>query len=165
MNQKETFKDISGFEGLYQISNQGTVKSLWFNKEKILKAGIDSYGYCVVYLYKNNKRHVKKVHQLLAMAFLNHKPDGHRIVVDHKNNIKTDNRIENLQIITHRENLSKDKKNKSSQYTGVNWAKYANKWRSQIRINGKIKHLGYFTDEYEAHIAYQTELKNIILCK
>jgi ribosomal protein L15E len=72
------------------------------------------------------------------MAFLNHTPCGYKIVVDHiDNNIKTDNRLENLQLITQRENVSKDIKNTSSKYIGVCWHKKAKKWRSSIQINGK----------------------------
>ena len=43
------------------------------------------------------------------MAFLNHKPNGNKLVVDHINNVKTDNRLSNLQIITQRKNTSKDR--------------------------------------------------------
>jgi hypothetical protein len=94
------------------------------------------------------------------MAFLNHKPDGtNKIVVDHINNIKTDNRLVNLQLISQRENTSKDKKNGTSQYTGVCWKKSKNKFEAQININNKYKYLGLFTDEYEAHLAYEKALK------
>lgn len=167
---KEVWKDVPEFEGIYQVSNLGNVKSIsrkifvnggsYVRKGKILNQFLDR-GYPKVHLYKNGKGKVWKVHQLVAMSFLNHKPNGMSLVVDHKNNIKNDNRLENLQIITQRENISKDQKNKSSKYTGVCWVKQQNKWLSQIRTNGKDKHLGYFTDEYEAHLAYQTELKNL----
>ena len=157
---KEIFKDVIGFKGHYQVSNLGRVKSVKFNKEKILKPGFDSNGYYIVNLCKNNKRYVKKIHQLVAMYFLDHNPNGMVIVVDHKNNIKTDNRLENLQIITNRQNTSKDKIG-SSKYTGVCWSKDRNKWLSQIYINGKGKYLGLFENELDASIAYQNELKNI----
>jgi hypothetical protein len=160
MNKKEVFKDIKGFEGIYQVSNLGRVKSLKFNKEKILKAG-DSNGYCTVDLWKNKKRYSKHVHKLVAMAFLDHEPNGYKLVVDHVNNVRTDNRVENLQIITPRKNTSKDRKKGTSKYIGVYWSKHASKWHSQIQINGKRKYLGLFTDEYEAHLSYQNELKNI----
>ena len=161
MKKKEVFKDVIGFEGVYQVSNLGNIKSLKFGKEKILKGRIHSNGYRAINLCKNSKTYTKKVHQLVAMSFFNHEPNGMSLVVDHVNNIKTDNRVENLQIITSRQNSSKDRKNKTSKYTGVWWHKPLNKWLSQIRINGKSKHLGYFDDEYEASKAYQTELKNL----
>jgi hypothetical protein len=85
---------------------------------------------------------------LVAMAFLNHKPDGtHKIVVDHINNNKLDNRVVNLQLISQRENLSKDRKDGTSKYVGVCWKKSRNKWQVDIKIDGKRKYLGLFTDE------------------
>jgi hypothetical protein len=170
---EEIFKDILGYEGLYQVSNFGNVKSLsremdngkrkCISKERILKFGNDgTRGYLNVKLFKGNTKKTIKVHQLVAMAFLGHISDGsHKIVVDHINNIKTDNRAENLQLLTNRENSSKDKKNGSSQYTGVYWCNYYNKWHSRIYLNGKKKHLGYFTSEIEAHEAYQKALSEI----
>ena len=100
-------------------------------------------------------------HQLVAIAFLGHKPDGYILVVDHINDIKTDNRVENLQIVTARFNVYKTQKKYSSQYKGVCWHKYTKKWQASIYINGKIKYLGLFIDENEAHLTYQNALKNI----
>ena len=164
----EIFKDIQGFEGLYQVSNLGRVKSLARKsligrvlKERILKPSVIGRGYLSVCLRKEGKNHVKNVHQLMAIAFLGHTPNGNKIVVDHRNNDKTNNKLSNLQLISHRENVSKDKKGCSSKYTGVNWSKRANKWRANIIIKGKQEHLGYFNDELEAAKAYQNALKNI----
>lgn len=171
MKVQEIFKDIPNYEGLYQVSNLGRVKSLQRNvnhfkgglkvvKEKILKEDLSKVGYSCFRLSKNNKVKKFTVHQLMAITFLNHIPCGYDLVVDHINNIKTDNRLENLQIITQRQNSSKDK-NGTSKYTGVYWFKESKKWRCQIRIKGKLKDLGLFTDEYKAHLAYQEELKKI----
>lgn len=145
----------------YEVSNLGNVKSLKFNKERILKALNDGKGYLTVSLLKNGKEKRKKIHQLVAMAFLNHIPNYNSIVVDHINNIPKDNRLENLQLITHRQNTSKDRKNGTSRYTGVGWNKDIKKWKSVIYIKGKYKHLGYFKCEIEASKAYQEALKNI----
>lgn len=157
----EIWKAIPGYDN-YQVSNLGNVKSLRFGREKILKAHIDSNGYCRLPLYKDKKIKLYRVHQLVAMAFLKHKPDGTlKIVVDHVNDNKTDNRLENLQLTTNRYNAYKTQGNYSSKYKGVCWAKNQNKWIVSIRINGKSKHLGYFIDEYEAHLEYQKALKEI----
>ena len=67
----------------------------------------------------------------------------------------------NLQRTNQRVNASKDKKGGTSKYIGVSWYKITNKWVSKIEINGKIKHLGYFTDEKEAAQAYINELNKI----
>jgi hypothetical protein len=162
---KEIFKDIPNYEGTYQVSNLGNVKSLGnekTRKERILKPADNGHGYYRVNLCKEGKKKTMKVHVLVAMAFLNHNPDGtHRICVDHINNNPLDNRVENLQLISQRENTSKDKKG-SSKYTGVSWHKRHNKWMVSIAINGKSKHLGYFTDEYEAHLTYQNKLNEIL---
>ena len=158
---KEVFKDVPGYEGLYQVSNLGNVKSLRFRKEIILKTRKSKHGYLSVILYKYVKPKTIKVHQLVAMAFLNHTPCGFKKVVNHINFDKTDNILENLEVITHRKNTNLKHFKNSSKYVGVHWAKDANKWKCLIHVNGKQKYLGYFTDELEASNAYQKELKQI----
>ena len=167
----EIWKDVVGYEGVYQVSNLGNVKSLprlvkrkhlVLLKEKILKPGTSSGGYFIVILRKEMNSKVKKIHQLVAITFLNHKVDKHKIVVDHINNNPQDNRVENLQLITARENCSKDRINTSSKYTGVTWDKSKNKWTSQIQINKKQLHLGRYKTELEAHQAYQNKLKTLL---
>jgi len=160
----EIWKDIKDYEGLYRVSNLGRIKSLKFGKERILKGTKNFHGYSLVALYKDGKTKTITVHQLVAMAFLSHKPCGYKLVVDHINTVKTDNRLQNLQLITHRENLSKDKRwslKYTSKYTGVFWYKPSQKWRAEITINGKTKYLGYFKTELEAHQAYQSKLETI----
>ena len=169
--QEEIFKDIPGYEGLYQVSNIGNVKSLsrsWVTgkgnlvttKIKLLLKCIDD-GYYSVSLCKDNNKKKYKVHQLVAMAFLNHTPCGFDLVIDHINDIKTDNRLENLHIVTQRYNSHKTQDKYSSQYKGVCWHKKNNKWQSRITINDKRKHLGYYDCELKAHLAYQNELNKI----
>ena len=171
--QQEEFRPVPGYEGLYEVSNFGTVKSLEREflirghypsiiKERILKPSLmGSVGkkYYGLGLYKNDKGKNMKIHILVAMAFLGHKPDGYKIVVDHIDNNRLNNNLTNLQLISQRENVSKDKKNGASQYSGVTWHKATNKWRSQIRIGDKRKQLGLFISEEEAHEAYQNALK------
>ena len=96
------------------------------------------------------------------MAFLNHEPCGMKIVVDHINyNIK-DNRLVNLRLITNRENTSHRKKKGSSKYTGVCWHKQNLNWVAYIQVKGKNISLGSYKTEYEAHLAYQKALKELI---
>jgi hypothetical protein len=166
--ENENWKDIIGYEGLYQISNIGNVKSLNFRntkKEKILKKsliGPKRKQYFAVCLYKNPKQKVIKIHSLVANAFLNHSYNKtNKIVVDHINNNTLDNSLENLQLITHRENSSKDRKNKTSKYVGVCWCKLNKKWKATININKKSKYLGLFKDEFEAHLTYINKVKEI----
>ena len=173
---EEIWVDIKDYEGLYQISNMGRVKSLeryvknginsgFFLKGIIRKPKVNNYGYYQIWLSKESKKKIYTIHQLVAIYFLNHTPNGLTIVVDHINGIKTDNRVENLQLVTTRENTStcyrKDKKTFSSKYVGVSWKKRDNKWQSAIQINGKTKHLGYFDNELDASNAYQNKLKEV----
>lgn len=158
---KERFKDIKGYDGDYQVSNLGRVKSLKFGKEKILKICIGSNGYLLVSLCKNGKINTFSIHRLVADTFLQ-KPRGWDIVVDHINNDRLDNRLNNIQWITHRENNSKDRKPGTSKYTGVYSEKNRSKWRSRITIDGVKKDLGYFKTELEASQAYQNKLKDVL---
>jgi len=159
--QKEIWKDIPSYEGLYQVSNLGQVKSLRYNREKILKPALNSRGYLLVNIYLNKKLESFLVHQLVAIAFLNHKKCGYKKVVDHLNDIKTDNRLENLQLVTARFNCYKTQGTYSSKYKGVHFHKHSNKWQVRIRLGDKRISLGYFKDEHDAHLAYQNKLKEI----
>ena len=166
---QEIWKDIKGYEGLYKVSNLGRVKSVErvckskfgsFRRvsEKIRKVVIGNTGYYEVTLNKKGKRKTFKIHQLVAINFLNHKPCGYNLIVDHINNDQLDNKVENLQITTQRVNASKDRKNKTSKYTGVSFNKGTNKWISRITISGSEVYLGLFNCETSAHLAYQKVL-------
>jgi hypothetical protein len=156
----EIWRKIEGFE-YYEVSNLGMIKSLKFGKEKILKPGKNRGGYFTVNLSKDKIPKCKTIHQLVAIAFLNHKPCGLNLVVDHKNDDKTDNKVENLQIVTQRFNTRKTQGKYSSKYKGVCLNKALNKWISTIRINGKNIHLGLFNTELEASETYQNKLAEI----
>ena len=159
--QEETYKDIPCYERVYQISTLGNVKSLKWNKERVLKPCPNKDGYYTLNLSKKGKCSLKKVHQLMAITYLDHNPCGMKKVVNHINFNRQDNRIENLEIITHRENTNRKHLNSSSKYTGVHWNKSAKRWQSRISINSKTVHLGYFKDEIKAHKRYLKELKKI----
>ena len=161
----EIWKDIPGYEGLYQVSDLGNVKSLNYNgtkKEKLLNLLGKKMTYYSVTLYKNNKTHRRTIHSLVAEVFLKHVACGHKIVIDHINNNPKDNRVGNLQVVTQRFNCKKNQSIYSSQYKGVNWDKASDKWVSRIEINRKAIFLGRFKTELEAHQAYQNKLKEII---
>lgn len=157
----EIWKSVKGYEGLYDVSNLGNVISLRFNKKKVLKQQINGGGYFHVILCFKRDMKTRTVHQLVAESFLNFTQNGHNLVVNHKNFIKTDNRVENLEIVTQRENANKKHIKSYSKYTGVTWHKNNKKWISQIVINGKLNFLGVFTNEIEASNAYQLALKNL----
>jgi len=168
----EIFRDIKGYEGSYQISNYGSVKSLerkktWSDgrkrtiQERIRKQYVHKGGYSIITLVLNNKRKTHYTHQLVAKAFLNHNNESRKIIVDHIDNDKRNNKLDNLQIITQRENVSKDKIGGSSEFVGACWHKSSKKWRAAIRNGDKRFYLGNFKTELDAHNAYQTELEKI----
>ncbi len=156
----EKWKDIKGYEGSYQVSDLGRVKSIKFNKEKMLSKTKLSNGYLRVSLCKDGKSKTKTIHSLVAESFLNHKSNMN-IVVDHINNVKTDNNLSNLQIISQRVNSSKDRKNKYSNYIGVTWHKNDKRWQSSIVVDGNQLYLGYFQSEHRASIAYNFALTQL----
>ncbi len=163
MSQSEIWRDVPNYEGMYKVSNLGRVKSLkrkGVTQDKVLTPAL-SGGYLSVSFTKNDVRKTMFNHRLVAYAFLNHKPSGMDLVVNHINLDKTDNRLENLEIVSSRENSNKKHLDSISKYTGVTWHYKLKKWKATIWINRKNKHLGYFDNEIDAHNAYQKKLKEI----
>ena len=108
--EKEVWRDIPNYEG-YQVSNLGRVKSLeridargHRVNEKILKPSITRNGYYLIGLYKNLIQKVYYVHRLVWIAFNGQIPEGYE--VNHINEIKSDNRLSNLNLMTHKENMN-----------------------------------------------------------
>ena len=164
MNQKEVWKDVKNYEGLYQVSNLGRVKSLKRKgclADRILKPSLTS-GYYAVGLSSNGKPVNMYVHQLVAEGFLNHTiGESRSVVVDHINNNPLDNNLGNLQVVSQRTNTSKDRSGGRSKYVGVSWNEKANKWRATIWVVSKRIHIGLYKKEIEASQAYQTKLKTL----
>ena len=156
MNSKE-IKPIPDYND-YKVSNSGVVYSFKRGSSKVMKLAKDKYGYLRVGLMKNGKEKKFRVHQLVATAFLNHKIDGHNICVDHVNNIKSDNRVENLQLLSNRDNINKSI---NSKYAGVSYYKSLNKFRARTKANGKYIHIGYYSSQIEASNAYSNFIQNI----
>ena len=107
------------------------------------------------YYYVKVEGRMKSWHRLIFEHFNGIIPSGFQ--VDHINNIRTDNRITNLQLLSAADNTRsclKYKRNTSG-YPGVCWHKGKQKWLAGIRINGKHKHLGYFNDKLEASEAFK----------
>lgn len=98
----EIWRNIKNYEGLYQVSNLGRIRSLKYNKVKLLKTNINSDGYYNVKLYKDGVTKSFRVHRLVWETFNGDIPEG--MQVNHINEIKTDNKIENLNLLTPREN-------------------------------------------------------------
>lgn len=104
LDNKEIWKDCKGYEGKYQISNLGRIWSV--KRQQYMKPQKDTCGYLRIQLYtKNGKLRTEKVHRLVALAFIDN-PDG-KPEVNHINHVRDDNRVENLEWVTHKENSNK----------------------------------------------------------
>lgn len=105
--EQEEWRDIEGFEGLYQVSNYGRVKSLsreifngkgyYMSHEKLLKPNVLAKGYLQIELKKDKQRHLFQVHRLVAYAFIPNPSPSDFNQVNHINGNKQDNRVENLE--------------------------------------------------------------------
>jgi hypothetical protein len=115
---QEIFKDVVGYEGLYQVSNLGNVRSLRYHKFKLLNLRKSIYGYTLVDLYSNKIKRTFNVHRLVAITFIDN-PNNKR-EVNHINGIKHDNRLENLEWNTREENREHAKKTGLINNKGVN---------------------------------------------
>ena len=143
------WKRITGFQ--YYVSSTGLIK----NKVGVtLNNHQDTRGYQIAFLYKEGKRFCLKVHRLVYQAFKGDLKKGY--VIDHINNNPLDNRVENLQQITQRQNANKNPSslNPTSSYPGVSWDSKNKKWVAQIKKRKKHYFLGRFSDELEASKAY-----------
>lgn len=124
----EIWKDIENYEGMYQVSNEGNVKSLareieWrgsirHQPERLLKPRTDRHGYLCVILCKDNNRKALLVHRLVANAFIDN-PDN-LPQVNHKNEDKTNNRVENLEWCTCKQNINHGTRNQRCSEANTN---------------------------------------------
>lgn len=140
---KEIWKDIEGYEGKYQISTFGRVKSLYYHngtEQRILKQRDNRSGYLIVNLYKNghNKGNLKTVHRLVAEAFIpnpEHKPQ-----INHKDENKTNNRVENLEWCDNRYNFLYSAERHPERYKNRKYTKRKNgNGRNGVRNSYKHK--------------------------
>lgn len=129
---EEIWKDIKGYEGLYQVSNLGRVKHLEFarpnpltggvsiTKERILKQRLTPFGYHAVLLSKNGKKQWHFVHRLVAEAFISNPDPDNLPIINHKDENKVNNCVDNLEWCDHLYNSNYGTRNKRLSKTKTN---------------------------------------------
>ena len=168
----EIWKDVKNYEGCYQVSDLGRIRSLdrevnhnWggkcIKKGKVLTPKSGGKDYLIVSLSKNNRSRTRTVHQLVAIAFKGHTPCGYKLVVNHKDLDTFNNKASNLEIVTSRKNTDRKHLKSTSKYVGVYWIKDRSHWCASIVSNGKQKYLGSYKKEIDAHESYQKALKEL----
>lgn len=118
----EIWKDITDYEGLYKVSNQGRLKRFYkYGKEKILKPTKMNCGYLVAHLYKNGVDEKKLVHRIVAETFL---PNPLNLSeVNHKDEDKTNNIVENLEWCDRSYNVNYGDRNRKVSKRNINGIK------------------------------------------
>lgn len=176
---EEIWKDIKGYEGLYQVSNLGRVRSLehyrktdtggYIQKGRILKQEtIKGQGYCQVKLSKNGKTKRFRVHRLVLEAFVPNTMN--KPYINHINAIRNDNRVDNLEWCTqsenvkHSYNLGNSKspaywKNKGKE---MYWLK--KKWKKVIQYDKNMNFINEFVSITEAQEKTSINKSNIVQC-
>ena len=161
---EEIWKPVVGYEGLYEVSSYGRVKSLdryvkysdgriYLHKGKVLSLAKDKNGYFVVSLYFNGKHNTIKVHRLVAQAFIPN-PDN-LPEVNHLDEDKTNNRVENLEWCDHKYNMnygtrnirSKDTHIKNGYWTGLSRDEYLKKYYQDHKEEKRL----YMRDHQRKH--------------
>mgnify|MGYP001324232801 FL=1 len=147
----EIWKNIEGYEGLYQVSNLGKVRSLdritlylsgrkVFTHGRNLKLGYNNVGYVYVFLIKNKIKSFFLIHRLVALAFIpnvSNKPE-----IDHINTIRDDNRVCNLKWVTKKENRNNPNTKISNKISNKKakrkWLEVLEKKVIQLDLNGNF---------------------------
>lgn len=169
---KEIWKPViteqEDYTGLYEVSNYGRVKSLkreWYSGvdykglrmagEKIKSQSVNGSGYFCVGLTKNNILRIVEVHILVANAFLGY--PAKNIERDHIDGNRQNNNVDNLQLISHRENCAKGWQIKRGKKYPIGVSKISKRFRALIYIDGKTKYLGTFDCPLQAYLEYDKE--------
>ena len=158
----EEWRDVVGFDE-YSVSSNGDVKrkerrkvrkdgSIGYMKEKVMAPSDNCRGYFQVSLRSNGKTYCKLVHRIVIDAFSCETSSDTKMSVDHINGNKSDNRIENLRYITHRENVAKHYSKLRNLPTGVAKDKFG--YRAYAKVNNKTVHIGSYKTIDDASNAY-----------
>lgn len=169
-NNKEIWKDIEGFNGDYQVSSWGRVKSCervvmrrdgkpYPIRERILQGIKHKKGYIQVGLYKDGKLTIEKVHRLVAIAFLDN-PHGYP-EVNHRDEDKTNNRVDNLEYCTQKYNSNFGTRNKRISESLIN-GKTSKRIYQLSKDNSEIINVWLSAHEVERQMGWN--ISNISTC-
>jgi hypothetical protein len=150
----EIWKQVKGFEGLYEVSSIGNIKSI--RRGIVLSLRVDKGGYKACTLCNELKK-TFKVHRIVYNAFVGDLDN--LLVIDHIDGNKINNEYTNLRQIPTRENTTLGKSRKSN-YRGVRLFKQNNKWGAEIQIEGIKYFLGLFDNPLSASISYEGTLND-----
>lgn len=143
--EEEIWCPINGYEGLYEVSDQGRVKSVGYGDDRILKPRRNGRGYLRVNLYKNGEQKTCYVHRIVAQTFIPN-PDN-LPEVNHIDEVKTHNSVQNLEWCSEKYNSNfgsrnqriADKKSKSVlQYTKS--GEFVREWKSMNDVKRSLKY-------------------------
>lgn len=147
------WKEIPGYGGRYKVSSEGDVINRY---GRLLKGGTRDTGYRSVYLMINgSKGSWHSVHRLVLTTFQG--PSS--LTIDHLNGIKDDNRLENLEYVTYRENASRYHQTYRDLPTGVH--KHYRRYQAQIYVKGGLYRLGVYNTPELASQAYKRALSDL----
>lgn len=144
--KKEIWKSIKGYEGFYEISNFGNVKSLKCGKERLLSSFPNTRGYLRVNLFKDKKIKTVYIHRLVSEAFIREIKINEQ--VNHIDKDKTNNSLDNLEIIAQYENLLHEQNCKIYKTKGI-----------ISFLHMKIKH-SHTNEEKQAYVTVLNYIKN-----
>ena len=136
--EQERWKPIFGYDGLYEVSDLGRVRSKKYGKVRVLRPGKTGGGYFTVNLCKDGKHNTTYIHRLVAQAFIEN-TDETKTLINHRNECKSDNRVSNIEWCTASYNLS---------YNGLRKRQYHPK-----PIRDKVK------DLYNPNLTYEQNIE------
>lgn len=137
----EHWKDIDGYDGMYQVSDLGRVRSLKFGRVKVLIPQKDKCGYLRINLWKNRKEKTVNIHRLVANAFIPN-DDESKNEINHINEDKTDNRVSNLEWCDRKYNMN------YNDFYGKRIANYNEPKRNKLK------------DLYDPNLTYEQNIDN-----
>lgn len=170
MRYTEEWKDIRGYEGIYQVSDKGRVRSFRVkdgyvgfklsDTPKLISLIPNGNGYLYVSLVKDGKRTNHYVHRMVAEAFIGPIPKGH--VINHIDYDKANNSAENLEIVTQKDNVlySAHKMRRPKKRTGDYYIRYREK-NNSYEVTVRLRHVGTYKTIEEARKARDEYINKI----